>query len=319
MRPTKLTRTDHKEIIRLYRDDNRQGICVLARKFSVRSSTVKQILMNAGIELRPQGFEPIISTEEIVKLYETFNIKRIAKRLNINEKTVRARLVSAGIQLRNLSESGQLSERGPRGSYIDPIKAFWSKVNKNGSVPQANVKWTKAQRLDLRAWKWNGQKWVWQLGRCWTWTGGHHKDGRGFFTYLSNRKRVRETAPRFSYRQEYGNLPTNKPFVCHTCDNPSCIRPSHLFAGTSKDNVLDSVKKFRAAAGERNARSKLTNRQAKEIRELYAFGNVSQQELGDRFGVPQTAISRIVRKEAYIYTRKSQETTRENNRNFRNA
>lgn len=54
--------------------------------------------------------------------------------------------------------------------------------------------------------------------------------------------------------------------VRHTCDNPLCINPEHLVAGTHADNVQDRVERGRSAKGERNGRAKLTPAQVLEIR-----------------------------------------------------
>lgn len=49
---------------------------------------------------------------------------------------------------------------------------------------------------------------------------------------------------RYVYKIYYGEIPDGL-FVCHTCDNPKCINPEHLFLGTPKDNMQDMSKKGR--------------------------------------------------------------------------
>jgi len=72
-------------------------------------------------------------------------------------------------------------------------------------------------------------------------------------------------AHRVSYELAFGPIAKGL-FVCHKCDTPSCIEPSHLFIGTAKENSDDSVKKFRNPFGEKNGNSHLTEQQVISIR-----------------------------------------------------
>lgn len=81
-------------------------------------------------------------------------------------------------------------------------------------------------------------------GDCWEWTGNKNMLGYGMIWY--DGKNIR--AHRVSYLIFNGDLSDNL-FVCHKCDNPSCVNPSHLFLGTSKDNMRDMIKKGRAKMG----------------------------------------------------------------------
>ena len=76
---------------------------------------------------------------------------------------------------------------------------------------------------------------------CWEWQHGRFDTGYGAF-YLNGQNRG---AHRLSYEYSHGDINDSKLFVCHSCDNPPCVNPNHLFLGTSKVNVNDMHNKGR--------------------------------------------------------------------------
>ena len=76
---------------------------------------------------------------------------------------------------------------------------------------------------------------------CWEWQNATNNIGYGMFRWTSGKMR---TAHRASYEIYKGPIPEGM-IVCHTCDNPKCVNPEHLWVGTRKDNYDDMVSKGR--------------------------------------------------------------------------
>lgn len=79
------------------------------------------------------------------------------------------------------------------------------------------------------------------LFACWPWQGNRNEDGYG---RLSPRRGVIIMAHRYAYERYIGPIPENLKLL-HSCDNPPCCNPAHLFIGTQADNVADMIKKGR--------------------------------------------------------------------------
>jgi hypothetical protein len=77
---------------------------------------------------------------------------------------------------------------------------------------------------------------------CWIWTACKNQNNYGHVTI--NNKLYK--SHRVAYEIFNGCI-TDNLLVCHTCDNPSCVNPAHLFLGTNSQNVQDSVNKNRHA------------------------------------------------------------------------
>jgi DNA-binding transcriptional regulator YiaG len=138
---------------------------------------------------------------------------------------------------------------------------FWAKVNKDGpTMPHMATP-------------------------CWVWTAAT-RDGYGNFHGYGQR---------YAHRVAWAmaeSLPAGMQ-VCHHCDNPGCVRRDHLFLGTHQDNVNDKVTKGRQARGCRARSAILNPATANAIREEYASGNVSQNDLAEKYGVSRPTISAV--------------------------
>lgn len=150
---------------------------------------------------------------------------------------------------------------------------------------------------------------------CWEWIGSKILTGYGTVGVGPAKARKIVYAHRLSYEIHFGPIPLGL-FVCHHCDNPSCVNPAHLFLGTNSDNLKDAVRKGRhgskthperIACGDRNGKftkpeatprgsnhgmAILDEDKVRAIRLL--FESQTRRELALQFGVSIPTIKAIV-------------------------
>lgn len=139
-------------------------------------------------------------------------------------------------------------------------------------------------------------------GDCWIWTGNtSHRFGYGQFRFQMKQY----NAHRFSLEHFGGGIPEGM-VACHRCDNPPCVRPDHLFAGTQADNIQDASRKGRTISGEAwyracgesvrrgesHHKAKITESVVREIRRA-AIAGERHREIAARVGLSQPVVSKI--------------------------
>lgn len=124
---------------------------------------------------------------------------------------------------------------------------------------------------------------------CWIWTASKLKAGYG--KIRNHYKHL--LAHRVSYQINNGEIPPGM-FVCHSCDNPSCVNPAHLFLGSRADNEADKVAKGRQIKGESHHKSKLNDSEVLEIRKRIKDGETCRG-IAKIYNVDFTLISLIGR------------------------
>ena len=130
------------------------------------------------------------------------------------------------------------------------------------------------------------KKYVVDSNGCFIWQGKPHTAGYGVF----GRNGDQDFAHRYAWFFASGRWPEKGMFVCHSCDNPLCVNPDHLFLGTHQDNVKDAVAKNRMGA---------PHKLSKEIRDKilaeYRQGGIFQRDLAKKYNTSQATVSEICR------------------------
>ena len=131
---------------------------------------------------------------------------------------------------------------------------------------------------------------------CWLWNDTLHRG----YGYVRNKEKWfgERRVHRIAFRIFVGTIPKGY-LVLHKCDIRNCVRPSHLFIGTSKMNMQDCKNKMRHPHGETHGCSKLKARNVRYILKVgrqgtgyWYRGNV--QKLANQFGVSRVAINNIL-------------------------
>lgn len=99
--------------------------------------------------------------------------------------------------------------------------------------------------------------------RCWLWQGAINQNGYGIFKPQVNNHGVSMYAHRLSYYYHTGRMPDK--CILHRCDNPLCVRPSHLRSGTRQENQEDMRQKGRACRGEKKHSARLSEKDIRQI------------------------------------------------------
>lgn len=159
----------------------------------------------------------------------------------------------------------------PNKTHIPLADRFWTKVDKNGTIPSHAP----------------------ELGPCWPWTGSTDKKGYG---RIAAEGRKSNDGPLIATHVALGLVGVIIPpgfEACHRCDNPPCVNPDHLYAGTRQQNHDDMVERGRQAKGFNLPHTKLSDEQVREIRSLHSAGSM-QKDLAEQFGVHAVTINDIV-------------------------
>jgi hypothetical protein len=171
-----------------------------------------------------------------------------------------ARLSAARPRVYTLSETTPMPRKPIPAMMPEQIERFWSKVERRG------------------------------IDDCWEWQRGRDKDGYGSVKFRPHGQfRAARVAFYLGHAKQPGDL-----LVCHTCDNPACCNPRHLWLGTNTDNIADRSSKGRTARqlGEAHGLTTLTNDAVSEILQ----SSDTQRALARRYQVDPMTISNIWRR-----------------------
>jgi hypothetical protein len=122
---------------------------------------------------------------------------------------------------------------------------------------------------------------------CWDWTAARDRCGYGRLKVDGGIK----SAHRLSWVLANGPIPDGL-HVCHTCDNPGCVNPVHLFVTDHRGNMADMAAKGRSPRGVASRSAKLTRRDILAIR----ADDRLQRIIAEKYGVQPQTISSVKRR-----------------------
>lgn len=135
---------------------------------------------------------------------------------------------------------------------------------------------------------------------CWEWQFAINIDGYGVLTVGSRKDKTRKTvyAHRYSYKL-FVDPDIDDFYILHHCDNPKCVRPSHLYKGTQLENMQDASNRGRLKPWDRSERNPSAKLNKKQVEEIY-LSSKSIQELAKDYSVNYETIRKIVNNISWI-------------------
>lgn len=152
---------------------------------------------------------------------------------------------------------------------------------------------SRQKKLVKRFWKY-----VVMSDGCWGWSGTLDEKGYARVRTWVDDRWIPRLAHRVSWELHRGPIPDGMS-VLHTCDNPPCVKPEHLFLGTQLDNVRDCIAKGRRPVGEQSATAKVTEAQVIEMRQRFAAGEHNFNMFGREYGISAIEARAIILKERW--------------------
>jgi hypothetical protein len=175
----------------------------------------------------------------------------------------------------------------------------------------------KETEYDRNGDEFTNKKWIWENrikpflalnGECLEWNGAGSNGYGQIRFFVMGVNRIFNTH-KISMEVALGKLSSQDEWALHSCDNPKCCNPAHLFPGTQKDNMMDCKSKGRikgtfkpghvspvTVRGEGKRFAKMTDAGVREARAIYDSGLMGHKLLAKKFSVSPRTMQLIVKR-----------------------
>ena len=134
-------------------------------------------------------------------------------------------------------------------------------------------------------------KFVKETTNCWEWTGARNKINN--YGVFGNAEGKTVSTHRWFWEYTMGPIPQGK-ILCHTCDNPFCVRPAHLYVGTVQTNILDKIQRGRLGRCGGAGVTKLKKEDIRDVLIRYTKGE-SVKQIAILYNVHYNTIYKYIR------------------------